>query len=146
MSREEKLWRRRINEFHKRYVEPEWYTRDKNGNRIDARIYTNWPMDLCQKFLGIKPRPTVEEMKDIFYNPNVKKQYHKLVWDHKVEVKALLKKLPGMSPYATDDILSTIRRKKLMIRVVESRGEKFTYNEDVNLKILQDRFPIKANE
>jgi hypothetical protein len=145
MSKEEKLWRRRINEFHKRYVSPTWYIGERNSDRIDARIYTNWPFDLCHKFLNIKPRPTVEEMKDIFYDPIVK-GVHKLEWDDEAEFEELTKTFPqSTDPYITHDILGTIRRKKLMIHIIQSRGEKYTYNEDLNIKILQDRFPIKVN-
>jgi hypothetical protein len=118
----------------------------KKEGKIVAKLYTNWPVDLCQRFLSIKPRPTVEEMKDIFYHQRLE-QYHTLKWDDKVESEELLKTLPqSTDPYIKDHILSTNRRKKLMIRVIRSRGENYTYNEDLNIKILQELYPSKLHK
>ena len=136
MNKEEKKWRRRINEFHKYYVEGKW----SSWNVICC---INWPIDLCQKFLNIAPRPTVEEMKDIFYDPVVR-DVHRLEWDNEKETKATLKTLPqSTNKYEIGVILKGVRHKKLMIKVIESRGEKYTYNEDLNLKILEHNLSLE---
>jgi len=136
MSREEKKWRRRINEFYKDYVDGRWYS-------LDIILSINWPMELCQTFLNVRPRPTVEEMQDIFYNPNVE-GVHSLEWDNKKETGEILKTFPEAK--GIDYICRGIRHKKLMIKVIESRGENFTYNEDLNLEILRDKFKNKKNK
>ena len=88
-------------------------------------ITIDWPNGLCEKFLDIDPRPTIEELKQVLYPPGglgLTSQNH---YTHRGFVPD--PDMPGQWKYDKEEYSKTLKREaknriELMLQIMKSRG------------------------
>jgi len=145
--------RRRIKEFNNLY-DFEYHYADKRSCLIC------WPIDLSQKFLEIRPRPTIKELKKVLYpfgydiriswsrykvpdpdRPGFLKPVQTYILDPDRPGERIFNK---NNEYAKLKLKEMELRQQYMIEIMESRG--VDYDPELRLKIQREKRIQKHNE
>ncbi len=107
--------RRRIKYFERLYEYAPLY----------CGITIHWPDGLCEKFLGIKPRPTIEELEQVLYPPGGLWLTSQNQFTHIGYVPDPDR--PGWMKYDKEGYLEALKREaqkriELMVQIMKSRG------------------------
>ncbi|MGC1133649.1 MAG: hypothetical protein WA941_12565 [Nitrososphaeraceae archaeon] len=151
--------RRKIREFFKLYdLEYDYFNKD--------RVMITWPIDLSAKFLEIKPRPTIKELKKVIYPFGYdlrKRRFRDMTPDPDRPGDFLgIPHLKYSSSYMQDPqrpdtliwnkdnefdklkLKEMERRQELMIQIMKSRD--VDYDPEIRLKIQREKRLEKYNE
>jgi hypothetical protein len=87
-------------------------------------INIDWPNGLCEKFLDIKPRPTIEELEQVLYPPGGLWLTSQNQFTHRGFVPDPDR--PGRMIYNKEEYLKTLKQEakkriELMLQVMKSR-------------------------
>jgi tRNA uridine 5-carbamoylmethylation protein Kti12 len=139
------------------------YSRDIRVGYGDKAFRLEWPIDMCNKFLSIKPRPTMKELVEVvyplgydtrkhrYYIPNPERQGY-LKYDTSRYIEEPISDRPGWvhlkdnpnSEYVKLLKQEAQRRIELMTQIIKSRG--VDYDPAPILKQAKERYLQEQQE